>query len=131
MHCGVQAEEVHYLDFGVEAVGRQEVYFLSGGFGRVYYVLELAHFCGARNACACGHFAHACYGAVPYYVVDVDFIAHEVLAVVVNVDYSHKAVPLPAEEVEERAVLAELVGIGWVVCGAVVVSENQYQAAFR
>ena len=31
---------------------------------------------------------------------DVDFIAHEVLAVVVNVDYSHKAVPLPAEEVD-------------------------------
>ena len=66
--------------------------------------------------------------AVPHDVVDVYLVAHEQLATRVDVEYAHQTVALLTEKVEKRAVLTELIRIGRVVDGTVVVTEKQNQA---
>ena len=76
-----------------------------------------------------GHVGHAVHGAEPHDVVHVDVVADEVFPAVVDVNHSHESFALLAEEVEETAVLAELVGVGRIVGRSVVVAEEQHQPA--
>ena len=106
---GMDAQHVHELNHVVVAVGRQEVDALAAGLGLPEEIGKRTHgygLCYARLGC---HVCHAVHRAEPDNVVDVDVVAHEVLAVVVNVDDAGKSFAMQPVEIQERAVLTETV----------------------
>ena len=61
-------------------------------------------------------------------VFDVDVITDEPLAARVSIDDADETVALLAKEIEERTILTELVGIGRVVGGSLVMTEDDDEA---
>ena len=102
-----------------------EVHGAAGLDGVVYERLQASHGRSFGHADFSGHVADTLDRTVPDDVVDVDFVAHEEFPAAVGVDDADQAVTLLSEEVQERAVLSELVGIGGVVDGTVVVPEDE------
>ena len=100
--CGVYAQEVRDGYLRVEAVGRQEVHGLSVGLRVVYDGLQLAGGCRLADAHLGGQLADRRHVAHPHDVLDVDVVAEQHLAVVVNVDDAGEPVAVLPEEVEER-----------------------------
>ena len=109
------------------AVGRQEVDGAAGLLRLLDEGGEGGHGAGFTGTALLGHRLHGVDGTVPDDVVDVNLIAQKEVAAAVSVQNADEAVALLAEEIEERTVLTEFVGIGRVVVGAVVVAEKEHQ----
>ena len=102
---------------------------LSAGFHRLADdVRQGRHGARLGNAAFCCHVTHGVYRAVPHDIVDVDFVADEYFFSGVSVDYAHQAVAFVSEEIEKRTVLPELVRIGRIIVGAIIVAEQQNQS---
>ena len=125
----MDAQQVHYLYLVVEAVGRQEEYLLTAGTGRINDVGQFAHGGVVLHAHALGHLADALHRAVPYNIVDVYLVAHQIFDVVVHVDDAYQTVSLQTEVVEERAVLTKLVCVGRIIGWRIIVAEQENEAA--
>ena len=88
----MNAEEVHDLDFGIEAIRWQEVNLAAALLGLVTNVLQLLHRrCGA-DTCLTGHIADAVDRTVPNDIFDVDVVADKHLFAGIDVDDTNKSV---------------------------------------
>ena len=126
---GVQAQQVHYLNLDVVAIGRQEVDGAAFRAGIVADGLQLGHRSRLCHAHLGSHVGHALHRAVPHDVLDVDVVADEAFAVVVDVDDAHQSVALLSEVIQERRVLTErVVGVVGIVVGRLVVAEEHHYA---
>ena len=121
----MDAEQVEQLYLDVEPVRRKEVHGAAALDGFVYERLQAAHRRRFDHTDLGGHVADTLDRTVPDDVINVDLVAHKELPAAVGVDNAYQTVAFLPEEVEERTVLAELVGIGGVVDGTVVVPEDE------
>ena len=121
----MDAEQVEQLYLDVEPVRRKEVHGAAALDGFVYERLQAAHRRRFGHTDLGGHVADTLDRTVPDDVINVDLVAHKELPAAVGVDNAYQTVAFLPEEVEERTVLAELVGIGGVVDGTIVVPEDE------
>ena len=121
----MNAREVHQLYHQVVAVGGQEVHPSALLAGFVDEDGQFLHRCALVHARLPGHVGHAVHLSEPDDVLDVDVVADEPFPAFVGIQHAHQPFAVQAEVVEERRVLTELVPVGRVVDGRVVVAHEQ------
>ena len=75
-----------------------------------------------------GQVSHAVHLSEPYDVLDVDVVADEVFLSLVGINYTHQSFAVLAEIIQEATVLTELVNVGGIVHGRVVVAHEENES---
>ena len=118
------AEHVHELYLRVVAIGRQEMHAAALLHSVIDNFIEAFHGSRSAHACLGSKVAYRLHAAIPNDVVNVDFVAVESLNARIGIYDAHESVAVLGKEIEERAVLAELVGVGRIVHRGVVVAKE-------
>ena len=130
---GLDAQQFRQLELRFAAVGRQVVDFAPLGDGLAQARLEGGRREGLRNAYLGAQLAERGLRTGPDDVLDGEVVAVEGLLARVGVDQTHQRGNVESEVVEERRVLAEIVGVVGVVvrCGGVSRKQDDALPDFR
>ena len=110
----------------MSAVGRHEMYGLTGCRGCVQILSQLAHRTGVGHTNSSGILGDGRLFAGPDDIIDGQFVTEDDGAVVVNIDDSSQSLAIQTEKVEKRGILTKLiVVVGIVVTGDAVTEEKQ------
>ena len=90
--------------------------------------LQFAHGPGVADATNGSTLVKRRNGARPDDVVDGEFVAEDNLAVFIDIDDSGQAGIVEAEEVEERRVLAEAIGVVGIVHANFMIAKEEHEA---
>ena len=124
----MDAEKVHQLDLVVGTVGRKEMHFPTLCACFAAFFGEPCHRFHLGDTRLGGHFTDAGHASVPDDVVDVDFITYKGLLAGLTIDDECQTVAVLSGEIEEAGVLTELICVGRIVHGRIVVSEKENDA---
>ena len=123
------AKEFLKPEDGVSAIWRDKMNRLFFCLGRIDIVGEFRHrksLCNAYSSTfLCNGWLHSC----PDDVVDGEFVAKDDCLVVVDIYYSSKTLIVQAEEIEEGAILAELIVVVGIVETCNTITKEQEQTA--
>ena len=126
----MNAEQIHYSDHGVVAVGWKEM----DGTMVAQCILTNSAQCGhGLRLCphALSHVGNALYAAVPYDVFYIYVVSDECVYIVVDVNHTHESIAVLSEIIEERGVLSEgEIGVGGIVGRRLIVAKQYYHSAF-
>ena len=123
------AQQVHQAQVMVAAIGRQEADVPALVHGLAQILLELFHRQGLFHAHQLGVVGQRRHGAGPHDIVDGKFVAKDDFIAGIGIDNGRQAREVQAPEIEEGAVLAELVLVALVVHAHLVVTQEQKDAA--
>ena len=124
--CGLDTQQRRQLEFGLAAVGRQEMDFAAQGDGPAQPRFELRHRECGRDA---DFGAHLAQRSGPDDVLDCEIVAVQRLFARVGVDQAGDGRHVQPEIVAERGVLAEIVGVVGVVVRREGVARKQDDSA--
>ena len=127
----MNANEIHELNHPVVTIRRQEVNLSSPVLRVANETFETAHGSTAADAGLRSHVGHAVDRTEPYNVLNVDVVTDKPFLARVGIDDANEAIAMKAEIIEEGTVLTELVGIGRIVDGRIVVTCEQNQSVFH
>ena len=123
--CGrLHARQLPKPDAVVATIGRQEVDWFSTDD-----CCQFIHRPDVGNTYGSGHLAQRGLGTRPDDVVDGQLIAEDDFAVLIDVDDGGQSGVVEAEEIKERGVLTETVGVVGIIHRCLVVAEEEQQAA--
>lgn len=106
-------------------IGWQVVYFLSGSYCLVKILFKICRGAGVGDSGKSGFLMYGGLVSHPYDMVDCKLVAEYDFATVVYVyDGIESGVRLP-EEIEERGILTERIGVVFIVDTAFVIAEKQ------
>ena len=122
---GMYAEKVHYLYHCVVAVGRQEMNLALALEGILNDSSKSLHRQCVGHSHLCGEVADRVNRAIPYDIYHINVVAHKSLAVVVDVNNTHKAFAVLTEIIDERRILSVgIICIGRIIHRRLIVAEE-------
>ena len=127
----VYAYQVGHLGTYVGAVGGQEVGHRLAVDGRLHggnHVAQHLRRAGVLHTHRGGQLFHARQRARPDDVIDIIILGEDIVLACLAVEHANQVLALQAEEIQERTVLAEPVGIVFVVARRLVVARHDNQA---
>ena len=125
---GVQSEQFPQPYLVVATVGRQEVDVLSTATCLVEIGFQLVHGARVADSTCCGALVECRNRARPYDVVNGQLIAKDYFTILIDVDDGCQSGIVETEEVEERRVLTEAIGVVSIVHAHFMVAQEEQQA---